>query len=228
MGRLNKRFSCCLRNNKGFSLIEIAVVLIIIGIIIGAVVKGKDIIRSGEQKKIYTKFVNGWQSAYLTFYDRTGKILGDTYNDNATNAAAGQDGEADTAAGAAGEVLAAGREDLYDGPGSGSDYMGLKQAGISAPTTNTDTNYEYRYTDSGGGGHILTVAFDYDTSEKYNYMWVINCPNELGLALDTMIDGEADGEAGDLLCYVNDGTGSAIAWPATPTTESSFRWKMQF
>ncbi len=64
-----------LRENKGFTLIEMAIVLIIIGIIIGAVVKGKDIIRSGEQKKIYTKFINGWQSSYLSFYDRTGKIL---------------------------------------------------------------------------------------------------------------------------------------------------------
>jgi len=228
MRRSNKRLSCCLRNNKGFSLIEIAVVLIIIGIIIGAVVKGKDIIRSGEQKKIYTKFVSAWQISYLTFYDRTGKILGDTYNDNATGAAAGQDGEADTAAGASGDVTTAGREDLYDGPDSGSDYMGLSQAGLTAPTTNTGTNYEYRYTDSSGGGHILTVAFEYDDTDKYNYMWVINCPNELGLALDTMIDGEADGVAGDFLCYANAGTGSAVAWPATPTTESSFRWKMQF
>ncbi|OQX60204.1 MAG: hypothetical protein B5M56_11265 [Desulfococcus sp. 4484_241] len=40
------------RNNRGFTLIEMAIVLIIIGIILGAVVKGKDLIRSGEQKKV--------------------------------------------------------------------------------------------------------------------------------------------------------------------------------
>ena len=105
-----------IRNNKGFSLIEIAVVLIIIGIIIGAIVKGRDIIRSGEQKKVYTKFVNGWNLAYLTFYDRTGKILGDTWNTDNATAYAGQDGEADTAAGATGDPTDAGRADLYDGP----------------------------------------------------------------------------------------------------------------
>ncbi len=44
-----------LKNDKGFTLIEMAIVLIIIGIIIGAIVKGKDIIRSGEQKKIYSE-----------------------------------------------------------------------------------------------------------------------------------------------------------------------------
>ena len=40
-------------NNKGFTLIEMAIVLIIIGIIIGAVVKGKDLVRSAEQKRLY-------------------------------------------------------------------------------------------------------------------------------------------------------------------------------
>jgi len=50
-----------LGGNKGFTLIEMAIVLIIIGIIIGAVVKGKDIIKSAEQKKLYTKYVRTWQ-----------------------------------------------------------------------------------------------------------------------------------------------------------------------
>ena len=226
-----KRSGFFIRNNKGFSLIEIAVVLIIIGIIIGAIVKGKDIMRSAEQKKVYTKFVNAWQLAYMSFYDRTGKILGDTYNDNAT--AAGQDGEADTAAGVAGPVTDAGREDLYTGPAAPGEYIGLTQVGISAPSTNMSTNYQYKYVDSAGGSHSLTVAFEYDDTEKYNYMWVINCPNELGIALDTMVDSEADGETGDFLCYLNNGTGSETAWGAVagaplPTDEVSFRWKMQF
>ena len=43
---------------RGFTLIEMAIVLIIIGIIIGAVIKGKDLIRSAEQKKIYTKYLS--------------------------------------------------------------------------------------------------------------------------------------------------------------------------
>lgn len=229
-----KRSGFFIRNNKGFSLIEIAVVLIIIGIIIGAIVKGKDIMRSAEQKKVYTKFVNAWQLSYMTFYDRTGKILGDTYNDNATGPAAGQDGEADTAEGASGAVTDAGREDLFDGPASGSAYMGLTQVGISAPTTNMDTNYQHKYVDSAGGSHLLTVAFDYDDTDNYNYMWVINCPNELGIALDTMVDSEADGETGDFLCFnlANDDA-TPSAWGAAavgtePTDEVSFRWKMQF
>ena len=212
------------RNNKGFSLIEIAVVLIIIGIIIGAVVKGKDIIRSGEQKKVYTKFVNAWNLAYLSFYDRTGKILGDTW-DNSTSAA-GQDGQADTAGGAAFAPSTAGRVALY--AGDGTDSMGLSHIGLNAPATNTSLNYTYNYTDSAGATHVLTVAFDYDLVNNYNYMWVINCPNELGVAFDTMVDGSADGTAGDFLCFDNATNATNQDWRSSPTTNSDFRWKMQF
>ena len=81
-----------LKEEKGFTLVEMALVLIIIGIIIGAIVKGKDLVRGAEQKRIYSKFLNGWRLAYLNFYDRTGKILGDQHDGTAE----GQDGQADT------------------------------------------------------------------------------------------------------------------------------------
>ena len=83
-----------LSDKRGFTLIEMAIVLIIIGIIIGAVIKGKDLIRSAEQKKIYTKYLNAWQTVYANFYDRTGKRLGDFYD--ASISSEGQDGKADT------------------------------------------------------------------------------------------------------------------------------------
>ena len=71
-----------LSNNKGFTLIELAIVLIIIGLILGAVTKGRDLIRSGEQKKVYTKFLNEWRMAYLNYYDRTGGSLAGTTTAN--------------------------------------------------------------------------------------------------------------------------------------------------
>ena len=57
MSKIRKSFKK-VANQQGFTLIEMAIVLIIIGIIIGAVIKGKDLIRSAEQKKIYTKYLN--------------------------------------------------------------------------------------------------------------------------------------------------------------------------
>ncbi len=228
-----KKITAFLTDTRGFTLIEMAIVLIIIGIIIGAVVKGKDLVRGAEQKKIYTKYINSWRIAYLTFYDRTGKILGDTWDSSLGTPAAGQDGNADTSAGSATTPTDAGQADLYDGPASGTPYMGLKQAGLSAPVTNATTNYEYKYIDSEGAAHVMEIAFKYDSTNKYNYMFISEIPNELGLALDTMIDGEADGTANDFLCFNVADTGSATAWGAVsgltePTDEVSARWKMEF
>ncbi len=204
-----------LNDRKGFTLVEMAIVLIIIGIIIGAVVKGKDLVRGAEQKKVYTKFTNAWRLAYLNFYDRTGKVLGD-FN---TGAAAGQDGQADTTI--FGGSLS--RADLVTSTNSG-DYYGLTDVGLEVPVTNTGTAYTYRYLDSDGGGHTLTVTFLFDGTANYNYLEITQIPNELALALDTMIDGEADGANGDFIGNASAGT----AWGTSPTTETTARWKMQF
>jgi len=66
-----------------------------IGLIVGAVVKGKDIISSAKQKKLYAKYVQSWQIAYNTYYDRTGWILGDLSNDDNQGLRDGRCGDAD-------------------------------------------------------------------------------------------------------------------------------------
>ena len=214
-----------LANNKGFTLIEMAIVLIIIGIIIGAVVKGKDLIRSGEQKKVYTKFVNAWRLSYLSVYDRTGKRLGDFYDADAT--AEGQDSKADTDNDVNGSISDTERGYLKTGDPSGTDFRGLDDMGLTSPSTNTGNSWQYKYTDNEGVGHDITVAFKYDTAGKYNYLWINEIPNELGMALDTMVDGTAVGTSGDFLCFAKDTDATNADWGA-PSTEVSARWKMDF
>ena len=65
-----------LRNNKGFTLIEMAIVLVIIGIIIGAVVKGQDLVDNAKSKQFASK-IQAWQVALNTYYDRKGRYPGD-------------------------------------------------------------------------------------------------------------------------------------------------------
>ncbi|MEW6264222.1 MAG: prepilin-type N-terminal cleavage/methylation domain-containing protein [Thermodesulfobacteriota bacterium] len=208
-------------NRPGFTLIEIAIVLIIIGIIIGAVVKGKDIIRGAEQKKVYAKFLNEWQTCYLNFYDRTGKLLGDTFN----GAGPGQDGKADTGAGASATPTDAGRDALITGQGGASPaYYGLSQLGLTAPSTNTDKSWKYRYSDSTGANHEVTISYAYDAAGKYNYMMIQDIPNELAMAMDKLVDGDVDGLKGE---FIGDASGG-LAWGTTPETGVTARWKMQF
>jgi prepilin-type N-terminal cleavage/methylation domain-containing protein len=213
-----------LSDKRGFTLIEMAIVLIIIGIIIGAVIKGKDLIRSAEQKKIYTKYLNAWRMAYDNFYDRTGKRLGDFYN--TLGSSVGQDGKADTDSNNDGSVSDAERGYLKTGEPAGTGFKGLDNVGLTSPSTNTGNCWEYTYTDKDGGGHRVAVAFKYDPVGKYNYMWITNLPNELGMALDTIIDGEANGTSGDFLCF-DPGDSVNADWK-DPSTEVSARWKMDF
>lgn len=209
-----------LADQKGFTLVEMALVLIIIGIIIGAIVKGKDLVRGAEQKRIYSKFLNGWRLGYLNFYDRTGKLLGDSYD--TPNTAAGQDGQTDTAGGVAGAPSdTPGRDALISGAAA---YLGLSDVGLDVPSSNVPgTAYQYRYVNSLGSTNLLDIAFDWDAVNNRNVMLINNIPAELALAMDTMVDGEADGTVGD---FVRD---TGAAWDVTTAvTVNTAHWVMQF
>jgi prepilin-type N-terminal cleavage/methylation domain-containing protein len=62
----------------GFSLLELSVVLVIIGLIIGAVTIGRDLQRDAVYQRVSTDFVQGWAVAYDRFYDGTGRPPGDS------------------------------------------------------------------------------------------------------------------------------------------------------
>ncbi len=66
------------RQAHGFTLVEMAVVLVIIALILGALSVGKDIVRNAEYQKISTKFIGAWKKGYDEYYQRTGVVLGDS------------------------------------------------------------------------------------------------------------------------------------------------------
>ena len=66
---------------KSFTLIEIGIVLIVIGIILASIMSGVDIIKSGESKQFYQTFARKWSTVIDGYYDRMGKELSDSNND---------------------------------------------------------------------------------------------------------------------------------------------------
>ncbi|ACI21012.1 MULTISPECIES: prepilin-type N-terminal cleavage/methylation domain-containing protein [Thermodesulfovibrio] len=69
-----------LKNQRGFTLIELAIVLVIIGIILGAVLKGKDLIENARAKK-FVNDVRQFEILSWTFFDRKGYFPGADKND---------------------------------------------------------------------------------------------------------------------------------------------------
>ncbi len=68
-----------LRSNKGFTLVELAIVLVIIGIILGAVLKGQELINNAKMKRAYNQYREVLAAVY-TYYDKYGKYPGDDPN----------------------------------------------------------------------------------------------------------------------------------------------------
>lgn len=65
------------KRSTGFTLVEIAVVLAVIGLILGAIAIAKDVQRNAEYTKISNKFLYQWKQAYEQYYQRTGTVVGD-------------------------------------------------------------------------------------------------------------------------------------------------------
>jgi prepilin-type N-terminal cleavage/methylation domain-containing protein len=64
-------------SQRGFTLVEMAIVLVIIGVILASVMVGRDVQRNSEYVKIRQTFINQWVVAYNTYWQRMGGPFGD-------------------------------------------------------------------------------------------------------------------------------------------------------
>ena len=69
MNQLNKQQS-------GFTLVEIAIVLVIIGLLLGVVLKGQELINSAKVKNIVND-LNGLAVVIYSYQDRYTRLFGD-------------------------------------------------------------------------------------------------------------------------------------------------------
>lgn len=65
-----------MKDTKGFTLVELAIVLVIIGIILGAVIKGQELIFNAKVKRLQSQ-VKEIMAAVYTYYDKYGYFPGD-------------------------------------------------------------------------------------------------------------------------------------------------------
>lgn len=126
------------RRRSGFTLIELSVVLVIIGLIIGAVTIAKDVQRNAVYQRIASDYVQGWAIAYDRYYDGTGRPPGDS-----TTAPTGIVNGA-TATPLCGVAL----------------LNAMQAAGVEMPSGRTEGSADrYVYLDSNGNPQELKICF---------------------------------------------------------------------
>ncbi|MBL4904189.1 MAG: prepilin-type N-terminal cleavage/methylation domain-containing protein [Desulfocapsa sp.] len=200
-----KRNHSILRNNKGFTLIELAIVLVIIGLILGSVLKGKDLINSAKQKNFYSSFLKNWQLSVASYYDRTGYVLGDGPPNGGT---ATVNGSFDNVSGAT------------FGATDGIDDT-LKRVGLDVPESNAANSGQVIFKGAYSGSRTITMQlynlYSHTDLRHDNRLYLNNVPTDLAIALDTIIDGEMNSATGSFR-YYPDNTDPMGGWPDASTT----------
>ena len=147
------------KNQKGFTLIEIAIVLVIIGLLLGGVLKGQELIQNARVRNIIAQ-QDGVKAAFFGFQDRYRGIPGDylkaSANANIPNAGntCGGDGNSliDTVSGGVAESICAWYHLSRAGFISGNyNGIGATSAASDASTANSPAN---------PFGGLMQIVFD--------------------------------------------------------------------
>lgn len=190
---------------KGFTLVEIAIVLVIIGLLLGGILKGQEMITQARIKNMANDF-NGVTAAYFSYQDRYKTVPGDDSQAGGRwpaplNVTPGNgDG---TIAGPYGSANAADESLLF--------WWHLRAAGmIAGPATGAGSTSQ----PSNAVGGIVGVQ---DSALGLNgpVICSTNVPDKIALALDTQLD-DSRATTGSIRAFPGGGT-QAIAVGTAPS-----------
>lgn len=232
------------KKNQGFTLIEMAIVLVIIGLIISAISIGQNLQRSAEVQKMKQKFIDQWVTAYNQYYNRTGVVLGDSQQEPRFMVAGadhdftvGSGGPGVPNADNSGISLTATLPKICQGQGyanfTGESYNLSPQnlhelmdrAGIRMPPARSEGREDrYLYLDSNGNPQEVQICFQWNPAGSIhgsgNVMVIRGLTPEIAREFDRMIDGKADALEGVFRQY-NELLTSAVT---TTSGEAGIEW----
>lgn len=175
---------------KGFTLVEIAIVLVIIGLLLGGILKGQEMITQAKVKNIMADF-SGISAAYHGYQDRYRMIPGD---DNGAvkrwNLTAGLEGNADGVVAGIYKSSTANEE-------SRLFWLHLRQAGFVSgtgqePPFNAVTGRLGVQTGNGLTGTNAKPIMGQDANGTGGFSGLTVCsanlPDKIAIAVDTQMD----------------------------------------
>ena len=204
------------RRQRGFSLVELSMVLIVIALIAGAVAVGSDVQRNAAYQKLGSSFVRGWQLAYLSYKTKYGVVVGDSQttptgfvNQNTTGSDNGG--------------LNGSSAEICDVP----LRTAMLGAGVEMPQGRTEgKDTQYSYLDSNGNPQELKVCFrsipwmtetatpgTYSNQVK-NVMVVKQVTPDLARLIDSLVDVARDAQFGKVRQYPGPGNGNSFSSPS--------------
>ena len=182
---------------KAFSLIELSISMIVIGLIITAVMSGRDLIKSGESKAFYQTFARKWTTIINSYYDRTSNHLSDSSSYGGFNIY---------------------KDGYFDGLNMNAEsnqsivLETLISAGLN-PCKLLSTNC---YFDNGACNptcyniagefsdevrvQVFLNAYIYDGIPT-NFIVFHNIPTDIAIGVDRLVDGVADGSHGKAVAF---------------------------
>lgn len=213
-----------LKLQGGFTLIEMVLVLAIIGLILGALMVGKDVQRNAEYQKIANKFVYEWRRDYDEYYQRAGVVVGDsqvapTYmvngKETTINGASADRGNVGGSVAGLPENYSNTGLKICHGQGYAANTVGegdadlaqqdlrelMERVGVRMPPGRGEGEEDrYLYMDSNGNATELQICFQWNPpgtiSGAGNVMVLRGLTPDLARYLDQLIDGKPDAREG--------------------------------
>lgn len=204
---------------RGFTLVEMSIVLVIIGVILAAVMIGRDTQKNAEYLRIKQTFVNQWALAYNTYVQRYGYPVGDKLDAprlmaNGSNYTGAMGGDlsgvteppalCSATAAPSGSKMTRGRALAKDPNGTDVGLLDLmKTAGIELPRgRGKGLEDKYAYLDTNGNPQELQVCFQWNrpgaNDGAGNVMVITGLTPDLARNLDNGLDGVINASGGTL------------------------------